>query len=123
MIDAILKSITDVYGVMKFLQLFPEVMLAALAAYFIVRQRYGLERWSVWVPVGISFIGQLSFAWPGTFQQGFMCFTMGWIQAGIAIGAYSFLDKYGIMDRAGKLVQRKIDSAEGGNNASDTQKP
>lgn len=120
MIEALLKSAMDVYKVMSFLRLYPEVMLAALAAYFITRQRYGMEKWSVWIPVGISFIGQMAFSWPGTLQQGFMAFTMGWLQAGIAIGSYSFLDKYGIMDRAGKFVQKKIDEKEqGADNAVD----
>ena len=105
-----LESIQNVYATMKAVQLFPEVMLAALAAYFITRQRYDSSaKWAVWIPVGISFVGQLAFAWPSNAQGAFTCFTMGWIQAGLAIGAYSFLDKYGIMDRAGKIVQKKMD--------------
>lgn len=104
-----IESIQNVYRLMWAVNLFPEVMLAALAAYFIVRQRYDVEKWAVWIPVGISFIGQLSFAWPKNTQDIFTCFTMGWVQAGIAIGCYSFLDKYGIMDRAGKIVQKKMD--------------
>lgn len=104
-----LESIQNVYSIMKAVQLFPEVMFAALAAYFIVRQRYDAEKWAVWVPVCISFIGQLAYAWPNNLQGGFMCFTMGWVQAGLAIGGYSFLDKYGITDRLGKIVQKKMD--------------
>ena len=90
------------------------VGLAALAGYFICRQRYGVEKWAVWIPVVVSFAGQMAFAWPKSVQDAFMCFTMGMIQAGLAIGAYSFLDKYGITDRVGRLVQKKIDDkAEG----------
>lgn len=110
-----LESIHTVYGIMKAVQLYPEVMLAAIAAYFIIRQRYDAERWSVWVPVVISFIGQLAYAWPNDLQGAFMCFTMGWVQAGLAIGGYSFLDKYGITDRIGKIVQKKMDDKGAGN--------
>jgi hypothetical protein len=112
-----LESIQNTYSILKAVQLFPEVMLAALAAYFIVRQRYDNAKWAVWLPVSISFIGQASFAWPKSTQDAFMCFTMGWVQAGIAIGAYSFLDKYGITDRLGKIVQKKIDEKGGGDAA------
>jgi hypothetical protein len=111
------EAIKNVYQMMWAVNLFPEVMLAALAAYFIVRQRYDLAKWAVWVPVIISFIGQLAFAGPVSTQDAFACFTMGWVQAGLAIGAYSFLDKYGIMDRAGRIVQKKMDTEEGAANA------
>ena len=104
-----IESISNVYLILNSIQLFPLVTLSALGAYFITRQRYDGEKWAVWIPVGISFMGQLSFAWPKNMQDVFMCFTMGWVQAGIAIGAYSFLDKYGITDRFGKLVQKKIE--------------
>lgn len=109
-----METINILYATLKAVQLFPEVALAALGAYFIVRQRYDVEKWAVWIPVGISFIGQLSFAWPSNMQGAFMCFTMGWVQAGIAIGAYSFLDKYGITDKLGKIVQKKMDDKANG---------
>lgn len=106
-----LESIQNVYKLLWAVNLFPEVMLAALAAYFITRQRYDSSaKWAVWIPVGISFVGQLAFDWPKNAQGWFTCFTMGWIQAGMALGIYSFADKYGLMDRAGKIVQKKMDS-------------
>lgn len=109
-----METVMSVYSTLRAVQLFPEVMLAALAAYFIIRQRYdNSAKWAVWVPVGISFVGQLSFAWPKDAQDVFMGFTMGWVQAGIALGVYSFLDKYGITDRIGKIVQKKIDDQGG----------
>lgn len=109
-----METAMSVYNTLRAVQLFPEVMLAALAAYFIIRQRYdNSAKWAVWVPVVISFVGQLSFAWPEDAQDIFMGFTMGWVQAGIALGVYSFLDKYGIPDRVGKFVQKKIDDKAG----------
>lgn len=107
-----IESIQNVYLILNSIQLFPMVMLSALAAYFIVRQRYDAEKWAVWVPVAISYIGQAAFAWPKTVQDVFMVFTMGMIQAGLAIGGYSFLDKYGITDRLGKMVQKKMEDKD-----------
>lgn len=118
-----MQTVKDMYSLLTAIQLFPEVMAAALAAYFIVRQRYDMEKWAVWVPVVISYTGQMAFAWPKTMQDVFMCFTMGMIQAGLALGAYSFLDKYGITDRFGRFVQKKIDDktdAKGAENAPTT---
>lgn len=113
-----LESAQNVYNILKAVQLYPEVMLAALAAYFITRQRYDASaKWAIWVPVGISFVGQLAFSWPKTAQDLFMGFTMGWVQAGMAIGAYSFLDKYGITDRMGRIVQKKLED-KGADNAN-----
>lgn len=109
-----MESIQNVYKILWAINLFPEVMFASLAAYFIVRQRYDSAKWAVWVPVIISYIGQMAFAWPISMQGIFMSLTMGMIQAGMAIGIYSFLDKYGITDRVGKLVQKKIDDNGGG---------
>mgnify|MGYP001617140831 CR=1 FL=1 len=104
-----LEKIQNIYSTLVAVQLFPMVTIAALAIYFIVRQRYESAKAAVWAPVAMSFVGQAAFAWPKDAQDVFMCFTMGMVQAGLAIGAYSFLDKYGITDRLGKLVQRKIE--------------
>lgn len=112
------EVLTNWYLMLKSIQLFPEVTAACLASYFVVRQRYDSSvKWAVWVPVIVSYIGQMSFAWPQHLQGAFQCLTMGLIQAGLAIGAYSFLDKYGITDRFGRLVQKKIDDKTGGDNA------
>lgn len=115
-----IEKIQNIYMILVAVQLFPMVTLAALGCYFIIRQRYGGAQKAVWVPVAMSFIGQLAFAWPKSVQDVFMGFTMGMVQAGLAIGIYSFLDKYGITDRFGKLVQKKIED-KGGQNATPTQ--
>jgi hypothetical protein len=107
-----IESIQNIYAVLVAVQLFPMVTLAAAGAYFITRQRFDNAKAAVWVPVGISFVGQLAFAWPDNIPGVFTAFTMGWVQAGLAIGGYSFLDKYGIMERAGKLVQKKMDKGD-----------
>ena len=104
-----IEKIQNVYSILVAVQLFPMVTLAALGCYFIVRQRYEAAKIAVWAPVGMSFIGQIAFAWPTTVQDLFMSFTMGVVQAGLAIGIYSFADKYGLPDRLGKLVQKKME--------------
>jgi len=104
-----IEKIQNVYSILVAVQLFPMVTLAALGCYFIVRQRYADAQKAVWVPVVMSFIGQVAFAWPKDIQDVFMSFTMGMVQAGLAIGIYSFLDKYGITDRLGKFVQKKME--------------
>lgn len=110
-----MESIQTIYTMLVAVQLYPMVTLSALGAYFIVRQRYDAARWAVWIPVVISFIGQMAFSFPTNVQGAFTCFTMGWVQAGLAIGGYSFLDKYGITDRFGRIVQKKMDEKGAGN--------
>lgn len=109
-----METLKNVYLTLTAIGFYPEVAAAALGAYFIVRQRYDASvKWSIWVPVVISFIGQMAFNWPKSMQDIFMAALMCWMQAGIAIGCYSFIDKYGLADRAGRLVQKKIEDNGG----------
>lgn len=108
-----METAKNIYLTLKAIGFYPEVALAALGAYFIVRQRYDASaKWAVWVPVVVSFIGQMAFNWPDSMQDIFMAMLMCWLQAGVAIGAYSFIDKYGLADRAGKLVQKKMEDKD-----------
>ena len=109
-----LDSIKNVWLTLHAVNLFPEVAGAALAAYFIFRHMMGWDaRKAVWIPVGISFISQAAFAWPKDAQGIFMCVTMGIFQAGVAMGLYSMADKYGWIDKVGRLVGKKIDEKGG----------
>lgn len=116
-----LESIKNVWTMLEAVGFYPWVTFAGLAVYFIIRQRWAANddhaRRAAWVPVLISFIGQLGYAWPKTAQDIFQCFTMGIVQAGVSLGVYSFLDKYGITDRLGRIVQKKLDDKGAANDA------
>ena len=111
-----LEQIQNVWTTMRAVNLFPEVILLSLGAYFVAKDKMGIEASrATYVPLALAFIGQIAFAWPKDLQDVFMDLTMGLVNSFLAIGLYSFADKFGLIDKLGKRAGQTID---GGNNAS-----
>ena len=119
-----MDTFKSIYLNLASMRIYLEVTFAAVACYFLVRQRWDEEgKKAVWVPVVISFIGQLGFGFPKDADDWFMAFTMSVVQAGLAVGIYSFVDKYGLADRAGKLVQKKMEAQDANSTTPPVPKP
>lgn len=61
----------------------------------------------------IAVIAQFAFYWPKSGQGRAICFVMSIVQVGVAEAVYVYADRWGIMDRIGKIVQKKVDAAGG----------
>lgn len=111
-----MAEITNVWSTMRAVNLFPEVILLSLGCYFIVKDKVGLDpKKATYIPLALAFVGQLAFAWPKDLQDVVMDFTMGLLNSFLAIGLYSFADKFGLLDKLGKRAGKVID---GGDNAN-----
>ncbi len=60
----------------------------------------------------VSILGQVALYSPNNFRDAAICFFMAFGQVGIASFAYTFADKYGLMERLGRMVQKKLDDKE-----------
>jgi len=65
------------------------------------------------VGLAVSMAGQLALYWPKDPQTAAICLFMSLAQVGVASFGYSYAEKWGIMDRVGKIIQRKIDEKGG----------
>lgn len=111
MIETFKNVILTLHG----FNLYPEVALFCLCAYFIVRQWLKIIdiRYSIYIPIIASFIGEYAFTPKiADAQDVVMFFVLSVIQAGVAVGAYSMADKYGLMDKLGGLISRKTGGGE-----------
>lgn len=106
MIETVKNVVLTLHG----FNLFPEVALFCLCAYFIVRQWLKIIniKYSIYIPIIAAFIGEYAFA-PQfkDFQDVVMFFVLAMIQAGVAVGVYSMADKYNLPDKLGSLISRK----------------
>lgn len=101
---------------------YPLITIASFVGYMLFVQMFLWDkRRAFWVAVSISLLGQIYYSLlpdkidiPETIA-GVLFFTV--LQAIFSVGLYSFLDKYGLMDRVGKLMQKKIEDKTGGTNA------
>ena len=57
----------------------------------------------------VSIFGEFAMYWPKSTQAQAICFFMAFAQIGAAWFAYYFIDHFGIADRIGLLVQKKIE--------------
>jgi len=113
-----LEQVQNIWLIMKAVNIFPEVILLSLGAYFVAKDKVGMDpSKATYVPMAIAFIGQMAFAWPQNTQAVFMDLTMGLVNSFLAIGLYSFADKFGLIDKLGKRAGKTID---GGDNATPT---
>lgn len=108
-----MDTIMNIWNTMRAVNLFPEVIALALGCYFIVKDKMGLDpRKATYVPLALAFIGQLAFSWPKDAQDVVMDLTMGLLNSFLAIGLYSFADKFGLLDKLGKRAGKAIDGGD-----------
>lgn len=95
---------------------YPWVSIAALGVYFVMRAIMGYEKGKAvpFVLLGCA-IGQLYYAFPKDAPGivGVLFFAL--LQTVVSIGIYSFAEYFGLIDRLGKLAQKKMDEKGGGN--------
>ena len=112
------EKIVNVINTLHGFNLYPEVALFCLCAYFIVRQWLKIIniRYSIYIPIIAAFIGEYAFT-PKIedFQDVVMFIVLSTIQAGFAVGLYSMADKYGVVDKIGGWVGNKFKKQEGEN--------
>lgn len=65
------------------------------------------------VACAIAVAAQFSFYWPTSGQGRAICFVMSILQVCMAQYIYVYADKWGLMDRLGKIVQKKMDNVGG----------
>ena len=114
-----LESIKNIWQTLNAVGFFPAVTLTAFGLYFILIQWLKMDKRKAapW-PMIVSFIGQLSLAWPqdrpvvGIVPDVVNIIYMGIAQAVAAVGIYSFADKYGLMDKLGGILGKKLDSVD-----------
>ena len=113
----IVKSVIDyLIGI----QLHPLVSLVVFMVIAIGRQKWEeaepdptLRRkkgqWVLLVALWLSVLGQLALYWPQTGQAAAICIFMALGQVGVSSFAYTYAEKWGVMDRVGRIVQKKLD--------------
>src|SRR3990172_8769793 len=105
-----LESIKNIWLTLNAIGFFRMVTITGFILYALMVQWFGADKkTSAEFVLLISFIGQLAFDWPITMQDGINVIFMGFAQAVASIGLYSFADKYGLMDKIGRLIGKKIE--------------
>lgn len=65
-----------------------------------------------------SIFGQFALYWPINSHAAAICVFMAIGQVGVASFGYTYAEKWGIMDRVGNIVKKKIDEQGGVNDSS-----
>ena len=115
-----METIANIYKTLQAVNFYFEVTIACLGVYFLAKNLWIMDKAkSSYIVIAISFIGQVAFSSMKDMQDAFMIVTMGIVQSVVAIGAYSFLESYGIWDKIGtglsKFTGKKIDEKIGDN--------
>lgn len=122
-----MDMIKAVFEYMVGVQLHPMVTAVVLIVIAIGRQRWEecepdpvkarkMGQRVLLVALVISILGQLSLYWPANSHDAAICVFMALGQVGVASFGYTYAEKWGIMDRIGRIVQKKMDD-KGGSNA------
>jgi len=112
--------INDVIQYLIGIQLHPMVTLVVFMVIAIGRQRFEeveadvikkrkIGQHVLLIALAVSIVGQLALYWPRTGQTAAICIFMSLAQIGVASFGYTYAEKWGIMDRVGKMVQKKMD--------------
>jgi len=118
------QFLTDTYNYLVFVQLHPLITGITLAIIALGRQRWEevepdmVKRRKIGQNVLmfallISVLGQVALYSPSNARDAAVCAFMAFGQVGAASFAYTFAEKYGLVDRLGKLVQKKMDEKSG----------
>jgi Trk-type K+ transport system membrane component len=113
--------VTDTYNYLVFIQLHPLVTVVTLMIIILGRQRWEeveediIKRRKIGQNVLmfsllISVLGQVALYKPMNSRDVAICVFMAFGQVGVASFIYTFAEKYGLMDRLGKMVQKKMEA-------------
>ena len=61
----------------------------------------------------VSAVGEFALYWPKSGQARMICVFMSFAQVGMAWFIYFYIDQWGLMDRFGRLIQKKINDKAG----------
>jgi len=122
------ESIQNVIDYLIGVQLHPLVTLVTFIIIALGRQRFEeaetdparkrkIGQWVLCIASGFSVAGQLILYWPKTGQTAAICAFMSIAQVGAASFIYTYAEKWGLMDRLGRMVQKKMDE-KGGSDAA-----
>jgi hypothetical protein len=102
----IIKASLEALHAMK---CYPEVLILASGLYYICRWHldWGPKR-SQYVPLASAFVGIFGYLWPKNAQDVIAILVIGGMHAFIAIGAYSYAEKRGWVDRIGEWIEDKL---------------
>lgn len=105
-----METIKNAWINLEAIGFYPWVSIAALGIYFVMRAVMNKEKGQA-VPfvMGGCTLGQLYFAFPKSIEAGVGVIFFALLQTVVSIGVYSFAEFFGIIDRLGKLAQKKID--------------
>lgn len=121
-----MQAIENFWMTLRGMNIYLEVTVAAFAAYFWVRHMMNWSlKVSVWIPLLVCFLGQIAYTLQDLsakndslgIDDGFMIIFMSFFQAGMASMFYSVAEKYGLIDKLGMMLGKKIDKIEGASNA------
>lgn len=104
------ESIRNAWTNLEAIGFYPWVSISALGVYFVMRAVMGYDKRKAvpFVLVGCA-IGQLYYAFPKDVPGvvGVLFFAL--LQTVVSIGIYSFAEYFGLIDRLGKLAQKKME--------------
>lgn len=106
------------------IQLHPIVSLVVFIVIALGRQRWEevevdrvkarrIGQWVLLVALAVSIVGQLAVYWPKTGQGVAINLFMSLAQVGVASFVYTYAEKWGVMERLGRRVQKKLDEKGG----------
>ena len=118
------EIVTVTYNYLVFIQLHPLVTGVVLIIIALGRQRWeeveqdNVKRRTIGQRVllaafVVSVAGQLSLYWPDNSHTAAIDVFMALGQVGVASFIYTFVEKFGILDRLGHIVQKKFDDKGG----------
>ena len=118
------EIVTVTYNYLVFIQLHPLVTGVVLIIIALGRQRWeeveqdNVKRRTIGQRVllaafVVSVAGQLSLYWPDNSHTAAIDVFMALGQVGVASFIYTFVEKFGILDRLGHIVQKKLDDKGG----------
>ena len=112
--------VTDTYAYLVGVQLHPIVTFITLMVIVLGRQRWEeveadpiVRRKTgqnvLFFALLVSLLGQVSLYSPTSAHDAAICFFMAFGQVGVASFTYTYAEKWGLMERIGRMVQKKID--------------
>lgn len=112
------EALKNVWLQLRGMNIYVEVTFAAFLAYFFIRHMLEVDvKKAVWVPVLVSFLGQLAYTLQALasghdhfdIADGVMVLFMTLFQAGMASMMYTVAEKYGLIDKIGAILGKKLD--------------
>ncbi len=111
-------SVQNVWITLRGMNIYLEVPIAAFFAYFMIRHMMEIDIMkAIWIPLIVCFLGETAYTLQSindahakfVLEDAFMILFMTAFQSGASYMMYSIAEKYGLIDKFGAMLGKKLD--------------